>query len=546
MGDMEFMKAEEGDLISLLEKVDTSEGNPKKIIRVDPTLTPRLIANRQLGGGGAHQINQAHSSNVLAQHTLRINQIKTKWDCCRSSECVGVPKKSKTTLCPIGTKQITQLELSKCGRYLYYGTADNRLFMVDLKKLKTQKCEIDVVSETNGDVMEEFKILTLHEKDPVALELTKTFGQKGWNDIENRKGQMGINVIELSPGGLKILTTGHHSATVEVLETDITRHKGDPEEHQVEGLKYDSREVWTEKGVIKEGGKNYRDTKITDGTWFDEETIGVVEIEGKMTVCKLHGECGRILIPTLNEIRIPEHGLPLSRGHRFPQSQRLSRLNSISRMSLRDEIIITSDCGEIYILKQDNVEGVTTRGAWRIGIPREELCYEDQYKNIILLSQTLDEESNTVIVGTLYGLSMLDTRAPHLLSHIKMSDVHDSLESRLEEEMMGRPVSLAIDNQIVTAGLWGGFIIYCDLRAKKWIIEENSSHLEEHYRKVSWPLGLSGHPVNRTIDEFLPNLYPLTCMKQRGEILAAGGGPIIGNMAEGNHLEGIVTTWDYK
>ena len=56
MSDMEFMKAEEGDLISLLERVDTSEV-PKKIMKVDPTLTPRLLANRQLGGGGAHQID---------------------------------------------------------------------------------------------------------------------------------------------------------------------------------------------------------------------------------------------------------------------------------------------------------------------------------------------------------------------------------------------------------------------------------------------------------------------------------------------------------
>ena len=192
-------------------------------------------------------------------------------------------------------------------------------------------CEIDVVSETNGDVMEEFKILTLHEKDPVALELTKTFGQKGWDDIENRKGQMGINVIELSPGGLKILTTGHHSATVEVLETDITRHKGDPEEHQVEGLKYDSREVWTEEGVIKEGGKNYRQGKITDGTWFDEETIGVVEIEGKMTVCKLHGECGRILIPALNEIRIPERRLHHKSCMMDPMSEPIMQLFCMTR-----------------------------------------------------------------------------------------------------------------------------------------------------------------------------------------------------------------------
>ena len=58
------MKAEEGDLISLLEKNDTSE-IPRKIKKVDPTLTPRLLASRELGGGGAHQINRANSSNCL-------------------------------------------------------------------------------------------------------------------------------------------------------------------------------------------------------------------------------------------------------------------------------------------------------------------------------------------------------------------------------------------------------------------------------------------------------------------------------------------------
>ena len=540
---MEYMKAEEGDLISLLEKNDTSEV-PRKIKKVDPTLTPRLLASRELGGGGAHQINRANSSNVLAKHTLRINQIKTKRDCCRDSDCMGVPRVDKVTICPLNTKQITQLELSKCKGYIYYGTSDNRLFLVDLKKLKNQMCEIDVISETDGNVMEEFKIVTTHDKDPVVLELTKTFGQKGWDEVETKKGQMGIHMVELSPNGLKILTSGHHSATVEILETDVTRHKGDPEEYQVEGLKYDSREIWTKEGVIKEAGKNYRQGKITGGTWFDEETIGVVGIQGRLTMCKLRGECGRILIPTINEIRFPEHGLPLSSGHRFPQSQRLSRLVGISRMSLSDEIIITSDCGELYVLKQDNVEGVTTKGARRIGIPREELCFTDQYKNIILLSQAIEENSNTVVVGTLFGLSLFDTRAPDLLSHIKMFDVDNSLESRIEESMMGLPISLAVKNQIVTAGLWGGFIIYCDLRAKKWILEENSDHLEEYYRKVSWPLGLSGHPVNRTVEEFLPNLYPLTCMKQRDGVLAAGGGPIIGNMSEENHLEGIVTVWD--
>ena len=547
MSDMEFMKAEEGDLISLLERVDTSEV-PKKIMKIDPTLTPRLLANRQLGGGGAHQINQAHSSNVLAKHTLRINQIKSKRICCRDTECVGVPKPDKVTVCPIGTKQVTQVEISKCKRYLYYGTANNKFFQVDLVKLKRQMCDIEVVSETDGNVMEEFKIVTARDRDPVVLELTKTFGQKGWNEIENRKGQMGIHVIELSPNGLKILTSGHHSATVEVLETDITRHKGDPEEYQVKNLEHDSREIWTRDGVIKEGGKNYRQGKITGGVWFDEETIGVVGIKGKLTVCKLRGECGRILIPTVTEVTFPEHGLPLASGHRFPQSQELSRLNGISHMSLRDESIITSDCGEVYILKNDNTDGVTTRGARRIGIPREELCWEDQYKNIILLSQAIEENSNTVVVGTLFGLSILDTRMPHILSHIKMFDVNNSLEARLEEEMMGLPVRLAVNDQIVTAALWGGYITYCDLRAKKWILEENSAHLEECYRKVSWPLGLSGHPVHRTIDEFLPNLYPLTSMKKRDGVLAAGGGPIIGNLSESNtesnHLEGIVTIWD--
>ena len=546
---MEFVKAEEGDLISLLEKVDTS-GGPRKIMKTDPTPTPRLLANRQLGGGGSHQINQAHSSNVLAKHTLRINQIKTKRNCCRQSDCVGVPKKNKVTLCPIGAKQVTQVELSGCKRYLYYGTADNRLFLVDLKKLKNQMCEIDVVSEIDNDVMEEFKIITPHDKDPVVIELTKTFGQKGWNEIDNLKGQMGIHVIELSPNGLKVLTSGHHSATIEILETDITRHKGDPEEHQVESLRHDSREIWTKEGVIKEAGKNYRQGKITGGIWLNEEAIAVVGTQGKLTVCRLHGECGRILIPTINEVRFPEHDLPLGPGHRFPQSQNLSRMVGISRMSLRDEIIVTSDCGEVYILKQNNVEGITSRGATRIGIPREELCYADQYKNIILLSQTIEEMSNTVIVGTLFGLSLFDTRAPHSLSHIKMFDIRNSLEAKLEETMMGLPLSLAVEDQIVTAGLWGGYIIYCDLRAKRWILEENSNHLEEYYRKVSWPLGLSGHPEVRTIDEFLPNLYPLTCMKQRNGVLAAGGGPIISessvraNFDEANQLEGIVTVWD--
>ena len=41
------MKAEEGDLISLLEKNDTSEV-PRKIKKVDPTLTPRLEDNKEI------------------------------------------------------------------------------------------------------------------------------------------------------------------------------------------------------------------------------------------------------------------------------------------------------------------------------------------------------------------------------------------------------------------------------------------------------------------------------------------------------------------
>ena len=538
------MSNQEENNIKKSRKAEEDAEKPKKIMRPDPTLTTRLLAARQIGGARVHQISQADKSDILAKHTLRINQVKAKKNCCNGIECIGVPKKNKVTLCPMGTRQITQVELSKCNRYLYYGTADNRLYMVDLKKLKNQKAEIEVPSEIENEVLEEFKILATYAENPIVLDLTKTFGPKGWDKRKNKLGQMGIHVIEQSPNGLKLLTSGHHSATIEILEMDQTRHKGDPEEFEFEGLEYDPREVWTREGVLKESGKNYREGKITGGLWLGEEAIGVVGSKGRLTVCRLQNESGKILIPTRKEIWFPEHDLPLSNGHRFPRSQQLSRLVGINRMSTRDEVIITSDCGEIYILKENTIEGVASRGARRIGIPREDFCYTDQYKNVILLSQATDEKSNTAVIGSLLGLSTLDSRMPEPLNHIKMFDFQHPLEARLEEDMMGLPLKLAIEDQIVTVGLWGGYVTHCDLRAKKWILEETSAHLQEYFRKVSWPMGLSGHPEVKTVDQYLPNLYPLTSMKQRGGTLAAGGGPINDNMSEANYFEGVVTLWD--
>ena len=497
--------------------------------KVSPQM-PTVLAGRQLGMG----------DNAYLKFKATLQELTAKIECCNLEECSGVPAKNKITLCPSEVEQVTSIEITNGGHYLFFGTSNNTLYLVDLWKLRKLDSEMIIDSQIEKISTEHFKIVSRYDTTGCINEITKVFGPRLGSNLGSRPGfesnRQGIHCLELSPSGTQLMTCGYKSNQLKVINIDETRNTRNKRKFDSFGV-FDEYEVWTNLGVLKEVANNHGIGGITGGVWVDETCTASVDTVGTLKVCRTRKN--KIRVPAVHQIRFPNHALPVEAGQAFPIGESLSTIVGIDKVRLRDEYIVTTWPGEIYVLKADDKLGITARGARREGIPHSEFHFSDQGKERKVLSQTVDEVTGTVIVGTLSGLTTMDTRVPHLLEHVKLYDVKKPKEVRQKEIDQGAPVKIHAENYIVTAGMYSGHIAFFDTRNKRWIQDEENA---EKCARLTWTMGIQ--EAHGRKNRHNPNKYPLVSLRKRGGTLAAGGGPVFGGTARERTLEGVITIWE--
>ena len=89
------------------------------------------------------------------------------------------------------------------------------------------------------------------------------------------------------------------------------------------------------------------------------------------------------------------------------------------------------------------------------------------------------------------------------------------------------------------AGLYSGFVVFYDLRSKKWILEEDDN---DQSARLAWSMGVQEKHGGK--NKYYPNHYPLLSLKKHNDTLAVGGGPVYGGVARDRRLEGVLTLWE--
>ena len=486
-----------------------------------------VVLGRQMG-----KIDDAY---LKYQATLQ--EIKARIECCELGSCWGFPAKVKTTFCPPGVDQVTQLEFTPDGSHIIFGTSNNMLYLLDVRKLKNLKAEMVATSTKEAATTEHFKILPMSDRKGCLQEITEVFGAKQATRPGCRHFVQGIHCLEYSPNGHKILTSGHKSSHMKIIEVDTSRKKGDPKRHGNEGLNYNEYEAWTDLGVLTEGARNHGVGKITGGTWANDNVTVTTDAVGTLKVCRIHED--KILVRAEHGLHFPQHALPVEGGQAFPKNELLSTLVGVDKVEMRDEYFVTSSAGELYVLKADEKLGVTARGARREGIPIGTFHFTEQRKETKILCQTVDKTTGTAIVGTISGLTVMDTRTPHLLCHSSLHAVKKPKEVRRREMDQGCPASITAHDNIVLAGLYSGFVVFYDLRSKKWILEEDDN---DQSARLAWSMGVQEKHGGK--NKYYPNHYPLLSLKKHNGTLAVGGGPVYGGVARDRRLEGVLTLWE--
>ena len=495
-----------------------------------------LMLGQQMG-----EIDHAYMKYKAALQT-----VISKIDCCNINGCRGIPAKTKMTVCPTDVEQVTQVEVSPDGMYLLFTTSNNCLFVLDLWKAGKSESEIVVSSKIEGKPVEFFKTMSKNDESKGLQDATRVIRGGAVSLPGDEFLRRGISCLEMSPSGKKILTTGRDSSALTILEVDPSKEKGHPEQFDRAWAEFDENKVWSGMGLLTKSAECYRGIgKITGGTWFGENMVMVVDNNGLMKVCTLHDE--KAEVTTKNRIHIPTHALPGDDEHAFPRCETMSTLVGIDQVPIRNEFIVTSSCGEIYILQLDEHLGVTARGAKRIGIPRSELNWDSQRRETLVLSQAVDPNTATVIIGTIDGLTIMDTRVPYSPEYVKLYDTTKPKRVSLREADMGKPVSISVENNLVYAGLYGGYICFYDLRAGNWIHEERGI---EPSARLAWRLGVKDqyddHQPPGCPSRFTPFpefSFPLISLKKKNGVLAVGGGPVYNDDAVARRLEGAVTVW---
>ena len=487
---------------------------------------PTILAGRQLGMG----------DNAYLKFKATLQELTAKIECCNLEECSGAPAKNKITLCPSEVEQVTSIEITNEGHYLFFGTSNNTLFLVDLWKLKKLDSEMIIDSQIEKVSTEHFKIISRYDTTGGINEVTKVFGPRLGSNLGFELYSQGIHCLELSPSGTQLMTCGYRSSQLKIInidETRSTRNKRKFDKFDV----FNEDEVWTSLGVLKEVANNHGVARITGGVWVDETCTASVDTVGTLRVCRTRKN--KVRVPAVHQIHFPNHALPVEAGQAFSVRESLSTIVGIDKVRLRDEYIVTTWSGEIYVLKADDKLGITARGVRREGIPHSEFHFSDQRKERLVLSQTVDQVTGTVIVGTLSGLTTMDTRVPHLLEHVKLYDVKKPREMRQKEIDQGAPVKIHAENYVITAGMYSGHIVFFDTRNKRWIPDEDKA---EKGARLTWTMGVQ--ETHGRKNRYNPNKYPLVSLRKRGGILAAGGGPVFGRTARERTLEGVITIWE--
>ena len=510
----------------------------------------KLLAERQL-----NKVN-----GPMLKYKAELQSVVARIDCCNKTECTGNAIREKITVFPRRIDAITQVEISKDGKYVFIATKKNNLYVMDVKEL--EKAEgVEIPSEIEETVREYFKVVKKEESENVIQNLSNVFGPKTKKTFVPARS--GSNVIELSENEARILTCGSTSNVMQVLDIDRSRQKGDyrePKGNDEElkklynrNLDYDPMEVYTKMGAMKVTAAAYTRGTITGGVWINNEVVAITTTNGHLNTYRLNDK--RInatkenspwynkdysFNPTLSKLVVaatglsfPWHSLPVSGATQFPSLSSMSELVGITRIEHRGEVLVTGDEGEVHILKTLGDQGITTRGARREGIPRENLFVTEQRRNKMLTCQTVDQEHGTAVVGSLFGISLCDSRSPHLLRHIKMDIKTMRLTLRRRELDFGMPTSVTAASNVVSVGLCDGHIIHCDVRVGKWLMDGDN--------KLCWFMGVKERHEHE--NQYFPTVFPLRTIRKKGGIVAAAGGPLFGQAANEYDLNGVLALW---
>ena len=268
-----------------------------------------VVLGRQLG----------RVDNAYMKYRATLQEIKAKIECCEAKDCWGSPAKVKTTVCPTGVEQVTQLEFTPDGSHIIFGTSRNKLYIMDLRKLKNLSSETVATSAKGVAANEHFKIIPMFDKMGCLQEITEVFGTKPAIRTGCRTFVRGIHCLEFSPNGLKVLTSGHQSNQVKIIEIDKSRRKGDPKKFDKKALDYNEHEAWTKFGVMTESARSQGIGKITGGTWINNNATVTTDAVGTLKVCRIHED--RILVPADHRLHFPTHALPVEGGQAFPRKE---------------------------------------------------------------------------------------------------------------------------------------------------------------------------------------------------------------------------------
>ena len=493
-----------------------------------PSQITSMLAGRQMGMG----------DSAYLKFRATLQEVTTKIECCNLEECSGAPAKTKITLCPSGVEQVTSIEITHDGSHLLFGTSANGLYLVDLWRLRKLDPELVIDSKIEKVTMEYFKIISKYDTTGSINEVTKVLGPRSVDRPDCMSYRQGIHCLELSPSGLKIMTCGQKSNQLKIVSIDESRNVRNKRKFDNCDV-FDKDEAWTSMGVLTRVASNYGVGRITGGTWINETCTASVDSAGTLKVCRIQDDKFRARVPAEHQIFFPNHALPVEGNQAYPVGERLSSMVNIDKITFRDEYIATTWSGEIYVLKADDKLGITVRGARREGIPRGEFHFSDQRKERLILSQAIDVGTGMVVVGTLSGLTFLDTRIPNQLNHAKLYDARKPREMRQREMDQGAPVSMHVQNHVVTAGLYNGVVAFFDMRNQSWVRDDDSV---DKLSRLTWNMGVQ--EAHKMKNRNNPNNYPLVTLRKHRGILAVGGGPVYGRTAMERTLEGVITVWE--
>ena len=411
------------------------------------------------------------------------------------------------------------------GRYIILGTADHGLYLLDMRQLMKLdnvfsivgcENEPESVSEILGiKPIEVFKNPEIVSKGMGAvLDMSNVLGEN--SDVKKygyMNSKRGVNIMEINQNENKILTCGSSAQEMRILDINkgVKLDRTSENDRKLQEL-WDKTCKITAAGLITPNSVGTTPSAIVDGVWLQENTVVTAHHDGRLRVWRLKED--RFQQTPTEIVRIPKHDMPIYEWHKLPKYQMTSHLVGVNKIETREELVTTSACGEIYILLSPSTGLVKTEKARRQAIPRD-LLLNTSFESCtrILTCQDVDKTSSRIVVGSLFGLSFLDSREPHHVKHVKIYDTGTARKYRKREEERGFPRSLAIENNLVYLGTNQGQIIFFDTRNEKFLTQEDGKG------RVTWELGPKG---SRFFDGYE---FPLLTITKKDGVVVASGGP---------------------